>query len=50
MVRIPSDREPTHPGEMLLREFLVPLGMTEGVGQPGTVALPASQRGRARNP
>ena len=29
MVRIPSDREPTHPGEILLREFLVPLGMTQ---------------------
>ncbi len=31
MVRIPSDREPTHPGEMLLREFLAPLGMTRHV-------------------
>ena len=29
MVRIPSDREPTHPGEMLLQEFLLPLGMTQ---------------------
>ena len=29
MVRIPSDREPTHPGEMLLQEFLVPLGLTQ---------------------
>ena len=29
MVRIPTDREPTHPGEMLLREFLLPLGMTQ---------------------
>ncbi len=29
MVRIPTDREPTHPGEMLLREFLIPLGMTQ---------------------
>ncbi len=29
MVRIPSDREPTHPGEMLRHEFLVPLGMTQ---------------------
>ena len=28
MVRIPTDREPTHPGDMLLNEFLVPLGMT----------------------
>ncbi len=29
MVRIPSDREPTHPGETLLHEFLTPLGMTQ---------------------
>ncbi len=29
MVRIPSDREPTHPGDMLLNEFLLPLGMTQ---------------------
>ena len=29
MVRIPTDREPTHPGEMLLNEFLLPLGMTQ---------------------
>ena len=29
MVRIPTKREPTHPGEMLLQEFLLPLGMTQ---------------------
>ena len=29
MVRIPTDREPVHPGEMLLQEFLLPLGMTQ---------------------
>ena len=29
MVRIPTEREPTHPGEMLLQEFLLPLGMTQ---------------------
>lgn len=29
MVRIPTDREPTHAGEILLQEFLVPLGMTQ---------------------
>ena len=29
MVRIPSHREPTHPGEMLREEFLLPLGMTQ---------------------
>lgn len=29
MARIPTDRSPTHPGEMLLREFLQPLGLTQ---------------------
>ena len=29
MVRIPTNREPTHPGEMLLKEFLLPTGMTQ---------------------
>ena len=29
MVRIPSHREPTHPGEMLREEFLLPLGITQ---------------------
>lgn len=29
MVRIPTDRRPTHPGEMLLQEFLQPLGLTQ---------------------
>ena len=28
-MRIPTDREPTPPGEMLLEEFLRPLGMTQ---------------------
>ena len=28
-VRVPGQREPTHPGEMLLEEFLVPLGITQ---------------------
>ena len=31
MVRIPTDREPTHPGEMLRHEFLLPLGITQRV-------------------
>lgn len=39
MARIPSHRQPTHPGEMLLREFLEPLGLTQrdvagGIGVP----------------
>ena len=29
MVRIPTDRSPIHPGEMLLEEFLVPAGLTQ---------------------
>ena len=28
-MRIPADRPPTSPGEMLLEEFLKPLGMTQ---------------------
>ena len=29
MIRTPTDRAPTHPGEMLLEEFLKPMGMTQ---------------------
>ena len=29
MVRVPANREPTHPGEMLVREFLDPMGLTQ---------------------
>ena len=29
MVRIPTHRTPTHPGEMLLEEFLNPIGLTQ---------------------
>jgi addiction module HigA family antidote len=29
MTRIPTHREPTHPGEMLLEEFLNPMGITQ---------------------
>ena len=29
MVRVPSNRQPTHPGEMLLAEFLEPMGLTQ---------------------
>lgn len=28
---IPTNRTPTHPGEMLLEEFLKPLGMTQTI-------------------
>jgi len=29
MVRIPTDRQPTHPGEILREDFLDPLGVTQ---------------------
>ena len=29
MIRIPRHRQPTHPGEMLLEEFLTPMGLTQ---------------------
>jgi len=29
MVRVPTHRPPTHPGEMLLEEFLNPVGITQ---------------------
>ena len=29
MVRIPTHRSPTHPGEMLLEEFLLPMNLTQ---------------------
>ncbi len=39
MVRIPTHRVPTHPGEILLEEFLGPMGVTQreladGIGVP----------------
>lgn len=29
MVRVPTHRTPTHPGEMLLEEFLHPMGLSQ---------------------
>ena len=29
MIRIPSHRTPTHPGEMLSEEFLTPMGLSQ---------------------
>ena len=29
MIRVPTNRTPTHPGEMLLEEFLNPMGITQ---------------------
>ncbi len=39
MVRIPSNRSPVHPGQMLLLEFLEPMGLSQrdlatGIGVP----------------
>ena len=39
MIRVPTHRQPVHPGEMLLREFLEPMGLTQrdvavGIGVP----------------
>lgn len=52
MVRIPSNRPPTHPGEMLLEEFLKPLGLTQrelaehlGVSYPRVNELVHGKRG-----
>ena len=52
MVRIPTNGPPTHPGEMLLEEFLKPLGMSEtelaekiGVSYPRINELVRGKRG-----
>lgn len=29
MIRIPTHRQPTHPGEMLFEEFLKPMGLSQ---------------------
>jgi antitoxin HigA-1 len=29
MIRVPTHRQPTHPGEMLLEEFLTPMELTQ---------------------
>ena len=29
MIRVPTHRTPTHPGEMLFEEFLKPMGLTQ---------------------
>jgi len=29
MIRVPTNRTPTHPGEMLQEEFLKPMGLTQ---------------------
>jgi len=51
-IRLPTHRPPTHPGEMLLKEFLEPLGMTQselarriGVSWPRINELVNAKRG-----
>jgi len=51
-MRIPTNRPPTHPGEMLLEEFLFPLGLTQselakriGVSYPRINELIYAKRG-----
>ena len=52
MTRLPAKRPPTHPGEMLREEFLVPLGMTQtelaqriGVSYPRVNEIVNGKRG-----
>ena len=56
MVRIPKNGPPTHPGEMLLEEFLKPLNMTQselaeklGVSYPRVNELIHEKRGVTLN-
>lgn len=51
-VRLPSHRPPTHPGEHLLEDFLIPLGMTQaelakriGVSYPRVNEVVKGKRG-----
>ncbi len=55
MVRVPTHGPPTHPGEMLLEEFLEPLGLTQtelaeklGVSYPRVNELIHGKRGVTR--
>jgi len=52
MTSLPTHRAPTHPGEMLLEEFLIPLGMTQtelakriGVSYPRVNEIVNGRRG-----
>ena len=52
MIRVPTHGPPTHPGEMLLEEFLKPLGMSQaelakriGVSYPRVNELVRGRRG-----
>lgn len=56
MTKLPRGRPPTHPGEMLREEFLVPLGLTQkelarrlGVSYPRVNELVHGKRGVTPN-
>jgi len=45
MIRVPTHREPTHPGEMLLGEFLIPMeisqrDLADGIRVPNRRSFP----------
>jgi plasmid maintenance system antidote protein VapI len=43
-VGLPTHRPPTHPGEMLAEEFIIPLGLSlarDGAAAPHLVSPPA---------
>ena len=42
MIRVPTRRSPTHPGEMLLEEFLIPLELTQR-GLADSIHVPYQQ-------
>lgn len=45
MIRLPTHRSPTHPGEMLSDEFLGPMGLTSVTWQmPFTSPISASTK------
>ena len=37
MIRVPTNRQPTHPGEVLLKDFLEPLGLNQRELAEGTL-------------
>ena len=40
MVRVPTHRSPTHPGEMLLEEFLIPMRRESWILSSRTLLVP----------
>ena len=46
---LPTHRPPTHPGEMLLKEFLEPLGVSQ-VEAATRMSIPFQRQVRLRHP